>query len=124
MLISLTRTGRSSGLSTPGRPQKKDRKVALPADFTSVYLDYVDRYEITDVLFPFTDRYVQLLFADLKKQTGIQKTLTPKTLRHTHVVRAYKRGEDPERVFDRIRLAPDSRIEADELYSRLARRGI
>ena len=70
------------------------------------------------------DRFVQLLFADLKKQTGISKELTPKTLRHTHVVRAYKRGEDPDRIFERIGLAPDSRKEADEMYSRLARRGI
>ena len=107
-----------------GKARKKDRKVALPAEFTAVYEDYVDRYEIVDTLFPFTDRFVQLLFADLKKQTGIQKTLTTKTLRHTHVVRAYKRGEDPKRIFDRIGLAPDSRQEADDMYSRLARRGI
>jgi hypothetical protein len=65
-----------------------------------------------------------MLFADLKKRTGIAKTSTPKTLRHTHVVRAYKRGEDPDRIFERIGLAPDSRKEADEMYSRLARRGI
>jgi integrase/recombinase XerD len=103
-----------------GKATKKDRKVALPADFTPVYLDYIGRYDIYGLLFPFTDRFAQLLFADLKKETGIQKTLTPKTLRHTHVVRAYRRGEDPERVFDRIGLAPDSRQEADELYSRLA----
>ena len=37
----------------------------------AVYEDYVDRYEIVDTLFPFTDRFAQLLFADLKKQTGI-----------------------------------------------------
>ena len=100
-----------------GKATKKDRKVALPAEFSSVYLEYVDRYGIVDVLFPFTDRYVQLLFADLRKQTGIHKTLTPKTLRHTHVVRAYRRGEDPKQVFDRIGLAPVSRNEADEMYS-------
>jgi hypothetical protein len=65
-----------------------------------------------------------MLFVDLKKQTKIDKELTPKTLRHTHVVRAYRRGEDPDRVFERIGLAPDSRKEADEMYSRLARKGI
>jgi site-specific recombinase XerD len=107
-----------------GKATKKDRKVALTPDFTAVYLDYIDRYKIEGALFPFSGRYVRLLFAHLKKLTGIQKTLTPKTLRHTHVVRAYERGEDPQRIFDRIGLAPDSRIEADEMYSRLARRGI
>lgn len=107
-----------------GKATKKDRKVALPTTFPAVYRDYRKQYRIKDVLFPFTDRFAQLLFAELKKQTGIQKALTPKTLRHTHVVRAYRRGEDPDRIFDRIGLAPDSRKEADEVYTRLAGRGI
>lgn len=107
-----------------GREVKKDRKVALPAQFTAVYQEYVKQYNIENFLFPFTDRFVQMLFVELKKQTGIDKELTPKTLRHTHVVRAYRRGEDTEIIFDRIGLAPDSRKEADEVYLRLARKGI
>jgi hypothetical protein len=30
--------------------------------------------------------------------------------------RAYRRAEDPDAVFERIGLAPDSRKEADEVY--------
>jgi len=71
-----------------------------------VYQRYLAQYRIEDAMFPYTDRFLQLLFAGLKKRTKIAKELTPKTLRHTHVVRAYKRGEDPERIFDRIGLAP------------------
>jgi len=107
-----------------GKETKKDRKVALPAKFTEVYRQYIEKYNVADVLFPYTDRFVQLLFADLKTRTGIDKELTPKTLRHTHVVRAYRRGEDKETIFDRIGLAHDSRKEADEVYTRLARKGI
>jgi integrase/recombinase XerC len=107
-----------------GKQTKKDRNVALPPQFVAVYQRYLAQYRIEDALFPYTDRFIQLLFADLKKRTKIAKELTPKTLRHTHVVRAYKRGEDPERIFERIGLAPDSRKEAHEVYSRLARRGI
>jgi site-specific recombinase XerD len=107
-----------------GKQAKKDRKVALPARFTAVYNQYLERYPVEDKLFPFTDRFMQMIFADLKRKTGIEKELTPKTLRHTHVVRAYKRGEDFEIIFDRIGLAPDSRPEAAEMYKRLAGRGI
>jgi integrase len=107
-----------------GKQTKKDRNVALPPQFVAVCQRYLAQYHIEDALFPYTDRFIQLLFADLKKRTKIAKELTPKTLRHTHVVRAYKRGEDPERIFDRIGLAPDSRKEAHEMYVRLARRGI
>jgi site-specific recombinase XerD len=107
-----------------GKETKKDRKVLLPSQFTAVYIRYLDQYTITESLFPFTDRFMQMLFADLKKQTGIEKELTPKTLRHTHVVRAYRRGEEREQIFDRIGLAPDSRQEADAMYARLARKGL
>lgn len=105
--------------------EKKDgRKVALSATFTDAYKDYIEKYRVEDILFSYTDRLIQFLFADLKKQTGIDKELTPKTLRHTHIVRAYKKGEDKEKIFDRVGYAPDSRKEADEIYSRLSRKGI
>jgi len=107
-----------------GKDTKKDRKVALPARFTDVYTKYLEEYSIEDQLFPFTDRFLQMMFVDLKQATNINKELTPKTLRHTHVVRAIKRGEDFEQIFDRIGLAPDSRQEAEEMYTRLAGRGI
>jgi integrase/recombinase XerC len=107
-----------------GKQSKKDRKVALPARFTAAYTQYLEKYPVEDKLFPFTDRFMQMIFAELKSKTGIDKELTPKTLRHTHVVRAYKRGEDFEIIFDRIGLASDSRPEAEEMYKRLTRRGI
>lgn len=107
-----------------GKVSKKDRKVALPAQFISAYQDYLAQYHVEDVLFPVTNRYVQMLFTELKTQTGIEKELTPKTLRHTHVVRALKRGEDIQRIFDRLGYAPASRQEAEEMYTRLARKGI
>jgi site-specific recombinase XerD len=98
--------------------------VALPARFTAVYTEYLEKYPVVDALFPFTDRFLHMIFTDLKRKTDIEKDLTPKTLRHTHVVRGYKRGEDMEHIFDRIGLAPDSRQEAGEMYTRLAQRGI
>ena len=107
-----------------GRQSKKDRKVALPARFTAVYTQYLEKYAVDDKLFPFTDRFLELVFVELKRKTGIDKELTPKTLRHTHVVRAYKRGEGFETIFERIALTPDSRQEAEEMYKRLAGRGI
>jgi integrase/recombinase XerC len=107
-----------------GKQTKKDRKVALPARFTAVYTQYLEKYPIEDTLFPFTDRFMRMIFEDLKSTTGIDKELTPKTLRHTHVIQAIKRGEGFEQIFDRIGLAPDSRQEAEEMYRRLAGRGI
>ena len=103
---------------------KKDRKVALPARFIQAYEKYLEKYPVDNVLFPITDRFVQMVFAELKKQTGITKELTPKTLRHTHVVRAIKRGENIQKIFDRLGLAEASRQEAGEMYFKMAGRGI
>ena len=89
-----------------------------------MYTQYLEKYQVEDKLFPFTARFMQMIFAELKSKTGIDKELTAKTLRHTHVVRAYKRGEGFEIIFDRIGLAPDSRPEAEEMYRRLAAAGI
>jgi integrase/recombinase XerC len=107
-----------------GKQTIKDRKVALPARFTAVYNQYLEKYVVEDKLFPFTDRFMQMIFSELKSKTNIAKELTPKTLRHTHVVKAIKRGESFEIIFDRIGLAPDSRPEAEEMYKRLAGKGI
>src|SRR3954463_3071955 len=52
-----------------GRQTKKDRKVALPAKFAEVYQQYVEQYSVDDKIFPYTDRFVQMLFVDLKKLT-------------------------------------------------------
>jgi site-specific recombinase XerD len=111
-------------LKHTGKATTKDRKVALPPHFVDVYHRYLAQYRIEDRLFPYTYRLIQLLFADLRQRTGIAKELTPRTLRHTHVVRAYQRGEAPDRIFDRIGLAPASRPEAEAVYRRLARRGL
>ena len=89
-----------------------------------MYTQYLEQYPVEDKLFPFTDRFLRMIFEDLKRETSIKKELTPKTLRHTHVVRAYKRGEGLDAIFERIALAPDSRQEAEAMYKRLAGRGI
>ena len=75
-----------------GKQSKKDRSL-VTGRFTAVYTQYLEKYSVEDQLFPFTDRFMQMLFVELKRKTGIEKELTPKTLRHMHVVRAYKRGE-------------------------------
>src|SRR3954463_9961222 len=46
-----------------GKQSKKDRKVALPTKFAEVYKEYVEQYLVNDAIFPYTDRFLQLLFA-------------------------------------------------------------
>ena len=92
MSISQTPDNPELWIKHSGKQSKKDRKVALPARFTAVYTQYLEKYQVEDKLFPFTERYMQMIFTELKRKAGIDKELTPKKLRHTHVVRAYKQN--------------------------------
>ena len=51
-----------------GKQSKKDRKVALPARFTAVYIQYLEKYQVADKLFPFTDRLYADAFCGVEKQ--------------------------------------------------------
>jgi site-specific recombinase XerD len=74
-LLKITRA--DVDLSDPYRPEiwvkhrgkntKKDRKVALLPQFTEAYNQYLVKYRPDEVIFPYTDRFIQLLFSDLKK---------------------------------------------------------
>src|SRR5260221_4531064 len=44
-----------------GKAVKKDRQVALPQRFLAVYQGYSAQYTVSDMLFPYTDRFVQVL---------------------------------------------------------------
>jgi site-specific recombinase XerD len=49
---------------------KKDRKLKLPIEITTVFQDYVERYGVDDLLFPYTQRFVQYLIAETAKKQG------------------------------------------------------
>ncbi|HEY5813950.1 MAG TPA: hypothetical protein VIT23_15010, partial [Terrimicrobiaceae bacterium] len=44
-----------------GKQTTKDRKIALPARFTAVYTQYLEKYPVEDKLFPFTDRFLRMI---------------------------------------------------------------
>ena len=54
------------------------RKGALPAEFTRAYLDYIGRYDISGQLFPFTDRFALMLFAELADDLGRVRPSEPR----------------------------------------------
>ena len=85
-----------------GRKVKKDRKLKLPPEIVPVFTDYIKQYTITDILFPYTPRFIEMLLSDTAKRAGIQKKVTAGILRDTFVVRSLKRGEGIEVVLRKI----------------------
>jgi len=107
-----------------GRKVKKDRKLKLPPELVPVLTDYVGQYRITDILFPYTPRFIELLLSDTAKRAGVQKKVTAGILRDTFVVRSLKRGEGIETVLRKIGLSESTWEDAKEKYERLAMGGI
>ena len=51
-----------------GKKVKKDRKLKLPPEIVPVFADYVKQYSITDMLFPYTPRFIEMLLSDTAKE--------------------------------------------------------
>lgn len=106
-----------------GKQIKKDRKLRLPPEIIPVYTDYEERYDVTDTLFPYTPRFIELLLAGAAKQAKVHKKVTAGILRDTFVVRSLKRGMKLEDILHKIGLSESSWEDARIKYTRLASGG-
>jgi site-specific recombinase XerD len=111
-------------LKHTGKKVKKDRKLKLPHEIVPVFNDYVKRYGITEVLFPYTPRFIEMVLTDTAKRAELQKKVTAGILRDTFVVRCLKRREAIENVLIKIGLSAETRGDAKEKYLKLAGRAI
>ena len=102
----------------------KDRKLKLPHEIVPVFHEYVKRYGITDSLFPYTPRFIEMILTDTAKRAGLQKKVTAGILRDTFVVRCLKRGEEIENVLIKIGLSLATWEDAKEKYLKLSKGGI
>src|SRR6266705_966970 len=107
-----------------GKKVKKDRKLKLPPEMVPVLTDYVGQYGITDILYPYTPRFIEMLLSDVAKRAAVRKKVTAGILRDTFVVRSLKRGEGIEDVLKKIGLSETTWEDAKEKYEKLAMGGI
>ena len=107
-----------------GKQVRKDRKMKLPPEVTPVFADYVERYGITETLFPYTPRFIELVLANMAKQAKLQKKVTAGILRDTFVVRSLKQGVKLEDVLQKIGLSDSTWEDARKKYMKLASSGI
>ncbi len=82
------------------------------------------RYGITDILFPYTPRFIEMMLTDTAKRAELQKKVTAGILRDTFVVRCLKRGEEIENVLLKIGLSAATGEDAKEKYLSLSKGGI
>jgi len=107
-----------------GKKVAKDRTLKLPMQVVAAFTEYVEKYSIDDVLFPYTPRHIEALTTMLAKEAGIQKRVNAGILRDTCAVRALKRGQDMEKVLARLGLSESTWKDAHLKYLKLSARGI
>src|SRR6266852_103585 len=56
-----------------GKKVKKDRKLKLPPEIVPVFTDYVKQYKITDTLFPYTPRFIEMLLTGAANKAKLKK---------------------------------------------------
>jgi site-specific recombinase XerD len=107
-----------------GKKEKKSRKLKLPIEIMPVFKDYVDRYKMDDLLFPYTQRFIRYLITDTAAKAGIKKRVSAQILRDTCAVRQLRRGEGIERVLMRLGLSETTWEDAKVKYQKLSAVGI
>lgn len=85
---------------------------------------YISRYNVDDLIFPYTQRFLRYLITDTAEKAGIKKRVSAQILRDTCAVRQLRRGEGIERVLQRLGLSETTWEDAKVKYQKLSAGGI
>ena len=100
--------------------QHRERRLALPAEFTAILKKYQAKYHPVSELFDCTDRNLNYVLARAVKAAGIKKRVTLQLLRDTYAVQQFRNGVPPESVREKLGLSDEAWLESREKYRRLA----
>ncbi len=100
--------------------QHRERRIALPAEFTEIYKAYQQKYRPTQDLFECTDRNLNYILAKAVKEANINKRVTLQLLRDTFAVQQLRSGVTPDALREKLGLSDEAWLESREKYRRLA----
>ena len=87
----------------------KERKLAAGEAFRAIYEAYLEDRAPVDLLFPVGPQAVNGMVDRVREAAGIQKEVTPQTLRHTFAVDRANAGATEEDLLALLGLADDAR---------------
>jgi integrase/recombinase XerD len=96
----------------------KERKIALPESWLDVYVDYKAQYQLTDRLFPWSQRRLEYLLEDLSQEAGLDKHISFEMCRWTCALTDLQSGMDPDKIRQKLGL---SKIQWREVSLKLRR---
>ncbi|MCA9877711.1 MAG: tyrosine-type recombinase/integrase, partial [Thermomicrobiales bacterium] len=99
----------------------KERKLAGGEEFRAIYLTYLEERSPVDLLFPVGPQAVNGMVDRVREAAGLQKEVTPQTLRHTFAVDRALSGATEADLLAVLGLANDARNRASvQRYLKLA----
>lgn len=105
----------------PGQAKRRrERRMALPAEWTEVYQHYIERYQPRERLFECTDRNLNYVLASAVKRAGLEKRVTLQLLRDIFAVRQLRAGVPMEELREKLGLSEEAWYEIAEKYRKLA----
>ncbi len=105
----------------PGQAKRRrERRMALPAAWTSLYERYLERYRPRERVFECTDRNLGYVLAAAVKRAGIEKRVTLQLLRDIYAVRQLRSGVSPDTLRERLGLSEEAWYETADKYRKLA----
>ena len=94
----------------------KERKLTLPDDWIPAYNEYVAQYHPTEQVFPWSPRRLEYLLEDIGNEAGLTKHLSFDMCRWTCALNAYRSGEEPDKIRQKLGV---SKIQWRELHNKL-----
>ena len=94
----------------------KERKLELPADWLTIYSEYLEQYQPVDQLFPWSPRRLEYLLEDIGQEAGLKKHLSFDMCRWTCALRDFRAGLEPDKVRQKMGV---SKIQWREIHLKL-----
>ncbi len=80
----------------------KERKLTLPEDWVPAYEEYLQQYNPSDRLFPWSPRRLEYLLEDIGRDAGLSKHLSFDMCRWTSALQDYLSNVEPEKIRQKL----------------------
>jgi site-specific recombinase XerD len=118
-------------LEAPGGPQLfvryaspqhryKERKISISMDWVEAYHEYQQQYQLSDRVFPWSQRRLEYLLEDIGEEAGLSKHLSFEMCRWTCALGDLQAGIEPNKVRQKMGL---SKIQWREVKLKLEKLG-
>jgi site-specific recombinase XerD len=98
----------------------KERKIPVSLDWIAAYQEYQGQYQLTDRIFPWSQRRLEYLLEDLGEEAGLDKHLSFEMCRWTCALNDLKSGTEANKVRQKMGL---SKIQWREVKHKLQQLG-